>query len=282
MTKTKRIAHAVVLVVGVGLLAAASAAQTPKNASPVASFSAFLAQRSGASVEFDASASSDSDGRIVTYQWIFGDGSTGSGIVKDHAYARVDRYNVTLLVIDDVGATAMVTRTIDIEDLPPRSTRSTPAVVTPAPIVSPSTAQVGNRVGQRAPEFSLPGTDDSTVRLSDYAGNVVILEFWMSTCPACQASMAGLEALRVRYEAQGLVVIVLSIDQTATGANDFLRRAGYTGFVSAIDIYWPTRPTRAAYDVGHVPHTFLIDRTGVIRFSGSPGSLTPAAVEAWI
>lgn len=280
MTKTRRIAHAVVLLVGVGLLAAASAAQTPKNTSPVASFSAFLAQGSGATVEFDASASTDSDGRIVTYQWVFGDGSTGSGIVKDHAYARVDRYNVTLLVIDDAGATAMVTRTIHIEELQPRSTRS-PKATTPAPTVSLSTAQVGNRVGMKAPEFSIPGTDDANVRLSDYAGHVVIVEFWTSTCPACQASMAGLEALRVRYEAQGLVVILVSIDQTATGPNDFLARSGYAGFVSTIDPY-PARVTRASYDVSHVPHAFLIDRGGVIRYSGSPGNLTPAAVEAWI
>ncbi|MDD5264669.1 MAG: PKD domain-containing protein [Candidatus Bipolaricaulis sp.] len=281
MTKTRRIAHAVVLLVGVGLMAAAGAAQTPRNSSPVASFSAFLAQGSGATVEFDASASSDSDGRIVTYQWVFGDGSTGSGIVKDHVYTQIDRYDVTLLVIDDAGATAMVTRTIDIEDLPPRSTRS-PKTAAPTPTVGVSTAQVGNRVGMKAPDFSIPGTDSANVRLSDYAGQVVLLEFWMSACPACQASMSGLEALRVRYESQGFVVIVVSIEQTATGANDFLVGAGYTEFISAIDIYWPTRPTRAAYGVGHVPHTFLIDRDGVIRYSGSPGNLTPAAVEAWI
>ncbi len=281
MTKTKKIAHAVVLLVGVGLLAAVSEAQTTKNASPVASFSAFLAQGSGATVEFDASASTDSDGRIVTYQWVFGDGSTGSGIVKDHTYPHVERYNVTLLVIDDVGATGMVTRTIDVEELQPRSARGA-KVVTPAPSVSPSIAPEGNRVGMKAPEFSIPGTDDANVQLSNYLGHVVILEFWASTCPACQASMAGLEALRIRYEAQGLVVILVSIDQTATGANDFLARAGYKGFVSAIEAYWPERPTRTSYDVSHVPHTFLIDRTGVIRYSGSPGDLTPAVVEAWI
>ena len=281
MTKTRRIAHAVVLLVGVGLMAAAGAAQPPKSSSPVAAFSAFLAQGSGATVEFDASASSDSDGRIVTYQWVFGDGTSGSGVVKDHAYSRVDRYNVTLVVFDDTGATGMVTRTIDVRELQPRSTRS-PKTAAPAPLVSPSTAQVGNRVGMKAPELTVVGTDDSSVRLSDYVGQVVILEFWSSSCPACQASMAGLEALRIRYEAQGLVIILVSLDQTATGAVNFLAGAGYSGFVSAIEIYWPDRPTRKAYDVGHVPQTFLIDRSGVIRYSGSPGNLTPAAVEAWI
>ncbi len=281
MTKTKRIAHAVVLLVGVGLLAAVSAAQTPKNASPVASFSAFLSQGSGATVEFDASASADSDGRIQTYQWTFGDGTSGSGVVKDHTYSRADRYDVTLVVFDDTGATGMVTRTIDVEELQPRSARSLKPA-SPAPSVSPSTVQEGNRVGMKAPELSVSGTDDMNVRLSDYVGQVVILEFWASSCPACQASMAGLEALRIRYEAQGLVVILVSIDQTATGAINFLTTAGYNGFVSAIEIYWPERPTRKAYDVSHVPHTFLIDRSGVIRYSGSPGYLTPAAVEAWI
>ncbi len=279
MARMRRIAQAVAVSAFVGVLAAAAVAQSPRNVSPVAVFSASLAQGSGATVRFDASASVDSDGKIVAYQWLFGDGSTGSGAVKDHTYESADRYTVTLLVIDDAGGTGMVSQGVDVENLPPWRSRSSTPVAAP---ITASSVEVGNRVGQRAPEFSLPGTDDTSVRLSDYAGQVVILEFWMSSCPACQGSMAQLEALRIRYEAQGLVVILVSIDQTATGAADFIKRMGYSGFVSAIDIYWPTRPTRAAYGVGHVPHTFLIDRSGVIRYSGAPGQLTAGTVEAWI
>jgi peroxiredoxin len=265
-----------------GIFFAASAAQSGKNTSPVAVFSAFLAQGSGATVQFDASESSDPDGRIVTFQWVFGDGTTGSGIVKDHAYPRPGRYNVTLLVIDDAGATGMAVEAIDVESLPPRTAKTTRSAPTVAPSVSPSTVPIGNRVGQKAPEFSLPGTDDAMVRLSDYAGQVVLLEFWMSTCPACQASMAGLETLRVRYESRGLVVILVTIEQTASAAADFLRRLGYTELNSAIDIYWPTRPTRSAYGVGHIPHAFLIDRNGVIRYSGTPAELSATTIEAWL
>lgn len=260
----------------------AAAPQAAKNLPPVARFAAFLASDGrGAIVEFDATGSSDPDGQVVSYQWLFGDGTTGSGAVREHAYSRPDRYTVTLLVIDNAGGTAMTTRTVDLDMLSPRraGTASSPV---PAATAAASTAPTGNRVGQKAPEFSLPGNDDSIVRLSDHLGQVVVLEFWMSACPGCQASMSHLETLRVRYEAQGLVVILVSIDATAAGATDFLRTAGYSDFVSTLDIYWPTRPTRTAYGVGDVPHTFLIDRTGVIRYSGSPGGLTPAIVEGWI
>jgi thiol-disulfide isomerase/thioredoxin len=279
MARMRRIAQATAVAVCVGMLATAAVAQNSGNTAPVAAFSASLAQGSGATVRFDASASADPDGKIVAYQWVFGDGSTGSGAVKDHTYEHADRYTVTLLVIDDAGGTGMVSQPVDIENLQPRSSRSPTPVKAP---VATSFVEEGNRVGQRAPAFSLPGTDGPSVQLSDYAGQVVILEFWTSSCPACQASMAELEALRIRYEAQGLVVILISIEQTATGAVNFLEGMGYGGFVSAIDIYWPTRPTRSAYGVGHVPHAFLIDRQGVIRYSGAPGQLTAATAEAWI
>ncbi|MDD5219227.1 MAG: PKD domain-containing protein [Candidatus Bipolaricaulis sp.] len=282
MTRTRTIACSALLLACLGLFLTVSAAQSGKNTSPVAAFSAFLAQGSGATVQFDASESTDTDGRIVTYQWVFGDGTTGSGIVKEHAYPRPGHYDVTLLVIDDAGATGMAVQAIDVESLQPRSAKTPRSAPTVAPSVGATSVPMGNRVGQRAPEFSLPGTDDVMVRLSDYAGQVVLLEFWMSTCPACQASMAGLETLRIRYESQGLVVILVSIEQTATAAADFLKRLGYTNLISAIDIYWPTRPTRSAYGVGHIPHAFLIDRSGVIRYSGSPAELSAATIEAWL
>jgi PKD repeat protein len=68
----------------------------------------------GTPVLFDGSASSD-DSMIVSYDWEFGDGNTGTGVSPTHSYATDGLFNVTLTVTDDDGLTdsAATTATID-------------------------------------------------------------------------------------------------------------------------------------------------------------------------
>ena len=73
-------------------------------------------------VIFDASASYDPDGTIVSYEWNFGDGTTASGVVVTHAYSAAGSYTVTLTVTDGGGATNSTSVLITV--LPP----PTPAV----------------------------------------------------------------------------------------------------------------------------------------------------------
>jgi PKD repeat protein len=65
-----------------------------------------------ATVSFDGSGSSDADGRIVSYDWRFGDGGTASGAQALHTYAAAGSHTVTLTVIDDSGLTASATTTV--------------------------------------------------------------------------------------------------------------------------------------------------------------------------
>ncbi|MGW6175025.1 PKD domain-containing protein [Arthrobacter sp. NPDC055138] len=73
------------------------------NKAPVADFSTVI---DGKNAVLDARASTDADGQIVTYQWDFGDGTTGEGAGIQHLYTEVGTYTVTLTVTDDGGATA--------------------------------------------------------------------------------------------------------------------------------------------------------------------------------
>ena len=75
------------------------------NLAPIASFTA--TPRSGQApleVNFDASASSDPDGQILSYLWEFGDGFTGTGISINHTYSGEGSYSPQLIVTDELGA----------------------------------------------------------------------------------------------------------------------------------------------------------------------------------
>jgi alpha-tubulin suppressor-like RCC1 family protein len=83
--------------------------QPPPNLAPTAAFSS---QVSSLTASFDASASSDPDGSIVSYAWTFGDGSTGTGAATTRSYTAPGTYTVTLTVTDDDGATDTATAAV--------------------------------------------------------------------------------------------------------------------------------------------------------------------------
>ncbi len=70
-------------------------------------------------VTFNASASYDLDGQIVSFFWDFGDGNTGTGNITTHAYADNGAYAITLVVTDNDGLKDTVLDTIDVQNRPP-------------------------------------------------------------------------------------------------------------------------------------------------------------------
>src|SRR5207249_12043170 len=82
----------------------------------------------GATVTFNASASRDPDGKIVTYAWDFGDGSFGTGVQVSHAYGRKGTFRVELTVVDNLGISNRTAQTITVGDRAPQITWSTPGL----------------------------------------------------------------------------------------------------------------------------------------------------------
>ena len=256
--------------------------QSVDNAKPVAGFRAYLADASDPTTVFlDGTASADSDGTIITYQWGFGDGTIGSGAQVEHTYSRIDKFAATLLVIDDRGASDKTTQTIDLNGLGPRGETDREEAESRPQTLAPNSAPAGNEVGNRAPEFALPTLDGDAVKLSAYLGQIVVVEFWFQTCSHCVASLPHLKEVEAQYGASGLVVIIVVLDRDPSGPKEFFSGSEYDAFI-VVHEYDNARPTRTAYGVKGTPHAFLVDRSGVIRFSGKPDDLTADDVAKWL
>jgi len=103
-----------------GVTDSANATKTVLNRSPVASFTENATiVLTGEVIFFNASASYDPDGSILSYFWNFGDGTNATGIVVDHAYADDGVYNVTLTVTDNDGATNSTSAIKTVSNRPP-------------------------------------------------------------------------------------------------------------------------------------------------------------------
>ena len=233
-------------------------------ASPVARFVRSAPSESNPlEVTFDASSSHSAAGPILTYQWSFGDGHSGSGQTIVHQYAQDGSYLVTLVVSDAKTPPAMAQGLIHVSG--------------PGEVFA-----LGTAVGQAAPTFELPDLKGTVLRPADLRGKVVLLDFWATWCPACTKTLPLLEDLRVRYQDRGLVVVGVTTDKKAGDAASYLAKSGYSGFITLWGSLDAARGVQAQFGVGGIPHIFVIDRIGVIRFSGRPDDLGAADVEPWL
>ncbi len=95
-----------------------SCVSKPGKVAPIASFIYSLEKPLvGENIIFDASASHDSDGNIVSYEWDFGDGNTASGQVVNHSYTQARQYAVTLTVTDNGDLTDSIQQNVIIKTL---------------------------------------------------------------------------------------------------------------------------------------------------------------------
>jgi peroxiredoxin len=117
--------------------------------------------------------------------------------------------------------------------------------------------------GQPAPSFSARALDgDSTLALASYKGKVVFLDFWASWCGPCQNAMPVIESLRNEFPADQFQVLAVNVDQDPKKAREFLERRK-VGYPSVSD---PEGHLPATYGLKTMPTSYIIDRSGVVRF----------------
>jgi thiol-disulfide isomerase/thioredoxin len=72
-----------------------------------------------------------------------------------------------------------------------------------------------------APDFALPDLDGHLVRLKDFLGKIVILDFWTNWCPPCRAEIPHFRQLFDQYRGRGLVIVGIALDREAQTVRDF-------------------------------------------------------------
>ena len=115
--------------------------------------------------------------------------------------------------------------------------------------------------GHPAPDFTLPTLDGDSLSLSDFRGQAVVLNFWATWCPPCQAEMPELQETYTKYSAGGLVVLGVNQAEDRASVQAFMQERGLT-FPVVLDEQYDASQQ---YQVNSLPTTFFIDRDGIIR-----------------
>ncbi|PZE19760.1 redoxin domain-containing protein [Paenibacillus xerothermodurans] len=122
----------------------------------------------------------------------------------------------------------------------------------------------GIRVGQQAPDFALEDPAGTRVKLSDFRGQKVLVNFWATWCPPCKVEMPHMQRFYSEY--QDREVVILSVNAAHTEAskivvNSFIRYWGLT-FPVVLDTLGDVGNT---YGVAAYPATYVIDEHGIVR-----------------
>lgn len=126
---------------------------------------------------------------------------------------------------------------------------------------------VGIPAGAVTPGTPAPGIEAKSlrgperIRLQDFHGKVVYLDFWASWCAPCRLSLPWMETLRQDFAPAGFEVLAVNVDEDPADGARFLMRFALTYPV----LEDPLGAVAAAYDVKEMPSSYLIDRKGVVR-----------------
>lgn len=130
-----------------------------------------------------------------------------------------------------------------------------------------SSHSTGIKAGQPAPDWSLVNNRGNTEKLSDYQGQVVLLNFWATWCPPCVFEMPSMQRLYRRFEGKKFRVLAVAVDEGGWGAiRSFLKRIPVE-----FPLFWDqTGSVADLYGVSRLPESYLIDSKGIVvrRFSG--------------
>ncbi len=115
--------------------------------------------------------------------------------------------------------------------------------------------------GQVAPDFVLKSSSGENLRLSEYRGDVVMVNFWATWCGPCRQEMPLLDELYSRYQRVGFSLLGVNIDDDSRKAMNMIAELG----VSFPVLFDSRKEVSKLYEVDAMPVTVIIDREGNVR-----------------
>lgn len=115
--------------------------------------------------------------------------------------------------------------------------------------------------GTIAKNFSLERVGGERVSLSDFKGQVVLLNFWATWCPHCRKAIPALEHLQEQFKGKKFSVIGINTDKSRSQALRYVRDSK----VRFPIVFDTDNSVMADYDVRGIPAFFLLDKNGIIR-----------------
>jgi len=118
-------------------------------------------------------------------------------------------------------------------------------------------------VNQPAPELTLFDLDGNEVSLTDFQGEVILVNNWATWCPPCREEMPEFKAYYDKYKDQGFQVVAIEAGEPEAEVRNFVEQAGLD-FVILLD---PENKSLITFQHNSLPNSFVIDRKGNLRLA---------------
>jgi cytochrome c biogenesis protein CcmG/thiol:disulfide interchange protein DsbE len=122
----------------------------------------------------------------------------------------------------------------------------------------------------KAPEFTLQNLNGDEVKLSDFSGKLVFVNFWATWCPPCRAEIPGFIKMYDKYKDQGLEIIGISTDREG---KEIVKQFVEKNKVNYPVLMYDMKVISAYGGITGIPTTFIVNQKGEIvnKYVGFPG-----------
>jgi peroxiredoxin len=107
-------------------------------------------------------------------------------------------------------------------------------------------------------DFSVKALDGSSTKLSSQRGKIVLLNFWATWCPPCQAEMPAIEALWKKSKDKAFTVMGISVGEAPGTVKDYIAKKGF-GYPVFVD---PSGEIGSLFGARSIPTTYVVDKDG--------------------
>jgi peroxiredoxin len=139
------------------------------------------------------------------------------------------------------------------------------------------TSVVPVSVNFAAPELTLENIEGQTESLADYHDRVVLVNNWATWCPPCKAEMPTLAAYYNEHQSEGFTIIAIEAGDPLDAVAPFVQSYKLT-FPVWLD---PSGLSLRAFGNGTLPNSYVIDRSGTVRFAWT-GEINHAMLEKYV